>query len=299
MNLQCQLESEFWTTLRRCRKERKRCLAEDSADAIHDLRVATRRFLESAGVFTQVIRPSALRSLHPTLRAWMKLSSKVRDLDIAIDLIEACACTDNSRLAEALALRRVKRARAAARQLQKPISWPREQELKRWWRAPRRASAEGLWDLHLSSTENGALVLPLLLYRYRMYGDLLVSLSSSDEEFHLFRLRTKRLRYTMEWFLPLFANPQAAALVATIKGFQQSLGRFQDCIATTEMLGGRSLSSLMDPESEQRLRAFLQTEGQSAKEQFLSGWEEFRAVSDPHSCSACFPLPDVQSNVVL
>lgn len=292
MTLAGHLLHQLQRSLKTCRKERERCLQADSADAVHDLRVACRRVLETLRVFEAVLRREQVAPLRDALRAWMRLSGEVRDLDIAIGLVQRSGIDGADALLRLLEARRDARAQRAAAQLALPLPWPRKRDLVRWLRPVKRGAPEALWDLELSPEANAALALPLLLERFTLRGDLLLAPGVPREAFHRFRLRTKRVRYATEWFADLFAETGAPALLATLKQFQQALGEVQDCAATAGLCERPALRKVLSVVEQRELHDFLDAEARAAKGRFLEDWGRFRAsMSTAGAWRQTFPLP--------
>lgn len=292
MTLADHLAGQLRKSLGVCRKQRRVCLKSDSPDAVHDMRVSCRRVLEPLRVFEQVLRPRPIEPLRDALRAWMRLSGAVRDLDIAADLVSRSQIQGSEDVLAALLRRRDQQAAKAAAQLQLPIRWPGKDEIRQWLRASKRSSHETLWDLDLSTEENGALALPLLMQRYAMHGDLLQSPDAARETFHRFRLRTKRVRYAVEWFVELFPDTGAPALAATLRDFQQSLGALQDTAAASLLLEKPSLRKHASEDTWRSFHAFLETEAAIAQQRFLKGWASFSQDASLARWQAIFPLPE-------
>jgi len=77
--------------------------------------------------------------------------------------------------------------------------------------------------------------LPALLRHFFEHGDRVVRPRTSERRLHEFRLATKRARYTLELFEPLYG----AAIKGHLEGLrkvQQVLGQLNDCQATLELL---------------------------------------------------------------
>lgn len=70
-------------------------------------------------------------------------------------------------------------------------------------------------------------VLPRLVGRYFARGRRLVKNQAPNEALHRFRIRTKRVRYTLELYADLFPEAVGASLEA-FQRIQQVLGELQD-----------------------------------------------------------------------
>ena len=77
----------FW--MERVLEECDRASVGFAADPVHDLRVAIRRFSQSLRAFASFFPQKERRKIRRVLRHFMKLSGKVRNLDIALDLLES------------------------------------------------------------------------------------------------------------------------------------------------------------------------------------------------------------------
>jgi CHAD domain-containing protein len=94
------------------------------------------------------------------------------------------------------------------------------------------------WDGRESVAENARRKLPPLAKSYFEEGRLLMRGGWSSAEFHQFRLRTKRLRYTLEMFRSCY-GPGLERCLGALRGLQDFLGEISDC-ATIEQLTRRS-----------------------------------------------------------
>jgi CHAD domain-containing protein len=91
------------------------------------------------------------------------------------------------------------------------------------------------WEANAPARAEAARVLPELLQHYFEHGDRVMQPGTSDKRLHEFRLATKRARYTLELFQPLFGAAIQAHLDG-LKQIQQVLGQFNDCQASLELL---------------------------------------------------------------
>ena len=58
---------------------------------------------------------------------------------------------------------------------------------------------------------------------------------SSHQKMHQFRLKTKRVRYTLELFEPVYGE-KTNQMMESLKGLQEKLGAINDCATTLEMI---------------------------------------------------------------
>lgn len=96
---------------KRVQKETARTLADDSADAIHDLRVSIRRLTQALRALESVIGKQEARRTRRRLRKWMNAAAEIRNRDIALELLESAGIAEDNPVVE-----RVKSSRDAAHQ---------------------------------------------------------------------------------------------------------------------------------------------------------------------------------------
>jgi CHAD domain-containing protein len=77
--------------------------ATRDADAVHDLRVAIRRFQQFLRVFRQFLPRTKVKKIRRRLRGLMILAGEVRNRDIASMLLQQAGVTHNSQLSATLA----------------------------------------------------------------------------------------------------------------------------------------------------------------------------------------------------
>lgn len=99
------------TLLRRLANQVNRASQPGDPEAIHDLRVAIRRFSRSLRVFSQFLPGGKSRRVRRQLRDVMDLAAAVRDRDIALELLLDARIPARSPLAASL-----RRERQAAEQ---------------------------------------------------------------------------------------------------------------------------------------------------------------------------------------
>ena len=100
-------------------------------DAIHDLRVAVRRFSACLRAFAPFYPPHAARRVRRRLSGLMEVAGLVRDLDVTLDLLRQSGTPTGAPLAAAL---RSRRAKAEAR-LEREIHQWTSRGFSRKWRS--------------------------------------------------------------------------------------------------------------------------------------------------------------------
>lgn len=75
--------------LTRLVEEAERCAATPDPDAVHDLRVAIRRFSQALRIFKPLVDAKAVKHMRGALKRVMDAAAAVRDLDVGMErLIE-------------------------------------------------------------------------------------------------------------------------------------------------------------------------------------------------------------------
>jgi len=88
-----------------------------------------------------------------------------------------------------------------------------------------------------SVAQNARELLPKLARKYFEAGRDAVSEKRPPDELHRFRLATKRFRYTLELFRPVY-GPQLDRYLNALRGLQGALGKVSDYQAIQRVLDG-------------------------------------------------------------
>jgi CHAD domain-containing protein len=210
-------------------KEELRRAAHDPEDqkAIHDLRVAIRRFTQCLRTFAQFFDAARTKPMRRRLRRLMDRCGAVRNGDIALEVLRAAGLRSRKLNADLGNQRRYAQEKLARR-----LSSLR----KKGWGGHLHAGKEGagVWDLKESAAENSQRVLPALAEELFAAGDLAAA-EASVQKLHRFRLQVKRFRYTFELFQPLYRMETERGM-AMLRDLQDKLGAINDCVVTLEMV---------------------------------------------------------------
>lgn len=207
----------------------------EGVDAVHDMRVATRRMRAAISTFGEALPPDFSR-LGTELRWVGRVLGEVRDLDVHIEALEeagAGAFGDDSvrqpiieklrsqrngarsRLVDALNSHRFEAlVNDMSMTLSQDGTAPSEQQVPVTQLAPRR-----------------------IRHRYRKFRNVAQDTSpeSAPEELHETRIRAKRLRFTLEFFEELYGK-DARRLIDAAVDVQDRLGEHQDLHVLNERL---------------------------------------------------------------
>ena len=256
---------------------------------IHDLRVAARRLVYTLDCFSTVLNPDRAANFRKRAKAILSAARPVRDIDVALDLASASQQTAECSLPDTLRQRR----ECAVRTMGERLCRKRLQHLTQRWLAvaaaatPTTGAPEGTdvngraptpvqWMPDRSVAANATHVLPVMSAEFFRFGHSVCSKDTSPEKLHAFRLKGKRLRYSLELFGNVY-GPSLDSRLRTLKDVQRRLGVLSDCDATTALL--RSVEQPNDADS-RRLLAFLGQRQEDATESFLTYWKE--CLSDPN-----------------
>jgi CHAD domain-containing protein len=214
----------------------RRCMLnmreQNNADAVHDLRVASRRFRAASLIFRDTLPPSALIHAERRIRRVRKTAGDIRDGDVQIEFIESVMRkrgagryrTGLERLLLRLSQRREKRFKrivAAMDSLDKSKSIPVLLQSIR-----RSASRQYRYrQLPLRNRSAQAITAALNgLFRFEQF----VRQPSAAAELHRMRIAAKRLRYVMEIFNPVYKG-KLKPFIRTVRSIQDTLGQMHDC----------------------------------------------------------------------
>jgi CHAD domain-containing protein len=203
------------------------------AGAIHDLRVAIRRFSQVLSACNTCFPRRPVRKMRRRLKLIMTLAGEVRDSDVALQLIAAAGAIPLEAKLHA-------RRKAAAKSLLASLKhWTARKSVSKW----RSALESGIPPRELRQSKAEAFAhreLPRLAARFFREGARAATPEASAGERHRFRLAAKKFRYTLELFAE-FYSPAAAHWIAQVKELQSLLGAINDCRAVRDLvdtLGG-------------------------------------------------------------
>ena len=192
-----------------------------SPEAVHDLRVAIRRAEQALVTFKPLLQRKAVKKIRKQLKTVLSAAGAVRDFDIAIKIllkIEHPEAADLRRdirtqrkMAERTLLTRLKRLSLRTR-----ISkWLADLELH-------RLHAEPKPETQIEAAGS----LPQLAQRFFKAGQS-AAFHDSGETLHEFRIEAKKLRYTLELFVPVYGAAMEER-IQKLKTVQTVLGKMND-----------------------------------------------------------------------
>ena len=119
------------------------------------------------------------------------------------------------------------------------------------------------WKPSQSAVENAGAKLPKLAEKYFKAGRKAAEKNNTPHQLHRFRLKTKRFRYALELFSPIY-GPTLERHLAALRGIQDALGKVSDYHTIEEMIAG-----------DKKLEAKLKKARNRKMKEFRDEWEKF------------------------
>jgi CHAD domain-containing protein len=208
--------------------------ATDDPDAIHDLRVAIRRYSQCLRAFAPVFERSEVRKIRKRLKKLMDRCAAVRNCDIALDVLRDAG----ARTAKITAEIELKRGQAERKLSAALRRWRKKDIASRFCNAPRIISVvNGPWNLEKPVEENARRVLPALAASLFQHGDQAARTGATPAELHEFRLDLKHFRYTLEIFETVYGG-RLGSHMEKLRETQDHLGAISDCMTTLGLIQG-------------------------------------------------------------
>lgn len=212
--------------LDRVAHEIHRAVKHADADAIHDVRVAIRRLRQCLDVFAPLLGSRASKKLSKKVRKILKAAGELRNLDIAIDLLKKARLARTGPLVSAIRKDRVKFAKDFAQALAKFDNG----DIVGKWRDGVIAPSH-----QTSFTEDYRNILPAMAAEFFEAGERAADASADLDTLHKFRIKTKKFRYTLELFAPVFGKTLEMPM-RVLRNLQQRLGDINDYAASGQIL---------------------------------------------------------------
>lgn len=201
------------------------------ADAVHDMRVASRRIREALRVFAPVYRRQAVKAMDDMARAVTRALGTVRDADVLIGALERFASkaeddAERAVLGYLIGYRRGLREAELERMRRRLDGLDLADQRRRFDRALRetRRMPEAEMPLARMSREVTGERLD------EFFGHLPAALVPENiEAQHSMRIAGKHLRYAVETLAPCVDPERYADLHAALVQYQDVLGEMHDC----------------------------------------------------------------------
>jgi CHAD domain-containing protein len=227
--------------------------------AVHELRGAIRRFVRLLSVFKPCFEGKATRKMRRRLKKIMVLTSEVRQRDIALKVLAKSRLEDAAGLRSKLQSRRKEAARDLASLLQRWLE--RKSSLK--WRAALEAALSGQAEAFRGITieQTAGEILPGLAANFFRSGNEAAKEKPSAVKWQELRIASKKFRYTLEIFAPLY-GPSALRWLEKIRRTQLVLGGINAWTTTEELVspykGGAAMAGWLKKGLRKQAREFRQ-----------------------------------------
>src|SRR5438105_1154036 len=236
------------------------------AEAVHDLRVAVRRFSQVLRVFKPCFRGKEARRIRRELKQMMDLAGEVRNCDIALKLI-------------AKSRRRITGLPPKVQDLRREGEQALIAFLRHW--VDRKSSLKWRGVVKSTTTTNGEAfaratiartaqrMLPRMAQQFFERGNEAAKTKASARELHQFRISSKKFRYTLELFTSLYGSQLNSSLEKIRRG-QRLLGDINDCETVGDMLSNYKAAD--------EFTSWLKKRQRRKIEQFQRYWTETLAA---------------------
>jgi CHAD domain-containing protein len=200
----------------------------------HDLRVAIRRFLQCLRMFGGLFDPKPAEKLRARLRKLLDLCGAKRDYDVGLDVLAEAGLPPQHSVVLKFREQRDTASRALERHLGKKSTRASADRWRKQLRPAKDPGGEWIWQEGV--VENARRKLPQLTTEFFREGDAAVAARGDYETLHQFRLGAKRLRYTLEVFLPAYGAGLKSKLPA-LRRLQDRMGAVNDCVVVLKLPG--------------------------------------------------------------
>jgi len=209
-------------------EEEQRIRTNADVDAVHDMRVASRRLRAGLRAFSAFLNPGIV-ALEPQIKWIFSLLGDVRDFDICIQLLNAQTLDGALHTVEDVAAALREARNSEFNKLREALDSSRYHELvqelrKELHKGPQSSNT-------LSGTPMLAAAPDIVSHEFRVMQETGQDLEPGADPvgFHKLRKRAKRFRYTLEFVKPLYKK-RCKKMIDSLKDLQQMLGDRQDQI---------------------------------------------------------------------
>jgi len=252
-------------------------LRSHNPEAVHDLRVAVRRFSQTLRVFKPCFRGKEMRKVRRELKDITDLAGEVRNCDVALKLLSKSQKPEASPLRHRLEGRRRECERALVGFLR---HWIDRKSSARWRAAVQDAAtvnSEPFGKAPIVTTAQR--ILPRVAREFFERGNRASKTKTAPAELHRFRIASKRFRYTLELLTSLY-GPQMKSFLEKIRRAQGLLGEINDCEMVRNLLShykdADGLTSLLRKRQARKIQEFQRHwEGTFGTHREMQSWSAF------------------------
>ena len=133
------------------------------------------------------------------------------------------------------------------------------------------------WKLSQNAIQNAGAKLPKLADKYFRAGRKAVDKEITPKQLHRFRIETKRFRYALELFGPIY-GPTLDRHIASLRGIQDALGKVSDYQTIQEMVAGdKKLEVKVQKAQRKKIKEFREEWKKLDSEGQLQRWKAYLA----------------------
>jgi CHAD domain-containing protein len=274
----------------------------EDIEAVHDMRVATRRMRSGIRLFEPFFKPGRLSAYNASLKRIAGSLGEVRDLDVFMDKAQKYAQKSPDVDLAPLFAEWQKRLEIARERLMHRLD-SREfarfnEEFHKFLTTPGKG-ARALPDPEDREPVEARHVFPRMLYglyeQVRVYDDLVDSREVTT--LHALRIELKRLRYALEFFEEIL-GPEGRAVIKEVKVLQDHLGDMNDAEVAVMIL--RDFVDEEDRKNSGKPRFMRQPDVSGVRQYMLAKQlEKDRLINTFPTAWAAFTREDVRRNLAL
>jgi CHAD domain-containing protein len=229
-------------------------------EAVHDLRVATRRCEQALVAFKAEVSRKAQKRIRKQLKSVLSCAGLLRDHDIAGKILAKTKQPGATALQRRILLQRKEAEKSLLVSLRRLSLRTR---VSRWCEDLKLNEPPADFGLE-TLRERARGVLPRLAQRFFQAGET-ASAHSSGEKLHEFRILAKKFRYSLELFAPVYGSA-VEEWTREIKSVQAILGSMNDYRTV--------LSMATEAGCGKKVKASLKRSERRKIRQFHEAWDE-------------------------
>lgn len=244
------------TNLENLKKNEAAFLSSFSSEAIHDMRVATRRLRAAIKTFNRIL-PSKSKKIRVKFQKLFRVLENKRDLDVFSEFISRTLKTDPIVLAKQMdksqkqivSILKSKYYEKLIKSIEELKTIPAKQNVLKF-------SRKGIQKA---------------LNKVLKIGSSMDS-KADDKILHKLRISIKKLRYICEFFEPVFSKSLRSFIEKTIK-IQDILGEYQDAIVGISML--KRYKSEFSLEEFKLIKKEYELKKEKTRKSFFKNWKDY------------------------
>lgn len=142
------------------------------------------------------------------------------------------------------------------------------------------------WKASQSIAQNAHAALPKIVEKYFKAGRKAADGKRSPKELHRFRLKTKRFRYTLELFRPVYGGSLERRM-HSLHGLQNALGKLSDYETVRQTLhGDKAIQARIERAAKKKLKEFHQLWAEFDADGQLDRWMNYLARAQARTRAA-------------